>query len=73
MWCYFLVALLKVPLSANLGFLNGNTLLLNLVLAPITIAGVFAGSLMSGKFSKKTFGTVVRVLAACGSVYMIAF
>ena len=72
-WCYFIVALLKVPLSANLGFLDGNTLRLNAILLPITILGVFVGGTMSGKFSKKTFGVIIRVLAALGSLYMILF
>lgn len=72
-WCFFTVTLLKIPLSANLGFLDLNTMKFNLLLAPVTVAGVFVGGLVSGKFSKKTFGTIIQVLAAVGSLYMILF
>lgn len=72
-WCYFIVALLKVPLSANLGFLGSDTLLLNLFLLPVCLTGVFVGGTMSGRFSKRAFGLTVRVLAALGSLYMIFF
>lgn len=72
-WCFFLITVLKIPLSANLGFLNANTLKFALLLVPLTLAGVGAGSLLSGRLDKKTFALITRTLAACGAVYMIAF
>ncbi len=72
-YCFFAVTLLKIPLSANLGFLNWNTLQFNLVLAPLTIAGVLTGGLLSKSFSRKTFGAIIQVLAIIGAAYMIFF
>ncbi len=70
-YCFFIVTLVKIPLSAQLGFLDWHTLQFNLVLAPLTIAGVYVGTLVSGKFSKKTFASIIQVLAIAGALYMI--
>lgn len=72
-WCFFIISLLKIPLSANLGFLNTQGLLLNLLLAPLTVLGVVLGARVSGRYSKETFGRIIQVLAAFGAVYMILF
>ncbi|MDR1534818.1 MAG: sulfite exporter TauE/SafE family protein [Planctomycetota bacterium] len=70
-WCYFLLTLLKIPLSANLGFLDWSLQRLNLFLTPLMILGLLAGGKLSDRIGKKTFGEMVRVLAAGGSIYMI--
>lgn len=70
-WCFFVVTVLKAPLSANLGFLNINTVKLDLVLFPLTLAGVLIGAKVSGRYSKKTFNRIIQILAALGSLYMI--
>jgi uncharacterized membrane protein YfcA len=71
-WSYFIMNSLKIPLSTSLGFLDWNMQKITLILVPVTAAGLFAGAAASRKFSKKSFGLVVRVLAACGAAYMIA-
>lgn len=72
-WCYIIVALVKMPLSANLGFLNANTLLLNLLLTPIVVIGVLIGPSFSSRINKDKFGSITRIIALLGSLYMIAF
>ncbi|MCC8189365.1 MAG: sulfite exporter TauE/SafE family protein [Planctomycetes bacterium] len=70
-WCYLVVSALKIPLSASLGFLTADTLRLNALLAPLLVAGVLFGGVVSGRLDKRHFGGIVRVLAAAGSLYMI--
>jgi hypothetical protein len=70
-WCYFLLTALKVPLSANLGFLDWDLQKLNLLLFPITIAGLLAGGRLSAGIDRKTFSRIVQCLAAGGAAYMI--
>ena len=72
-WCFFVVTLVKIPLSANLGFLNADTLLLNLILCPLTVAGVITGKRVSGFFGKDMFGKLIQGLAFLGAVYLILF
>lgn len=72
-WCFFAVNIMKLPLSANLGFMDWNSLRASLVLAPATLLGVFLGMPVSGKYSKKTFGRIIRTLTVWGAAYMIFF
>lgn len=70
-WCYFVVAVIKLPLSANLGFMDWNSLQFNLILAPLTVAGVLMGGMLSSRFSKETFSRITQCLAVFGAAYMI--
>ena len=72
-WCYAIIALVKMPLSANLGFLTLNSIYLNLALTPIVVAGVLVGPSFSSRFDKAKFGTLTRTCALLGSLYMILF
>ena len=42
-WFFFIINAFKVPFSLGLGLIHGQTLLLNLVLSPVIVAGVFGG------------------------------
>lgn len=70
-WCLFIITFVKMPFSVSLGFMNAQTLTLNLLLAPLTVLGMVAGSRIAGRYSKKAFARIIRTLAACGAVYMI--
>lgn len=70
-WCLFIITFVKMPFSVSLGFMNAQTLAVNLLLAPLTVLGMATGSRVAGKYSKKAFARIIRTLAACGAVYMI--
>lgn len=69
----FLCNLIKLPFSAHLGFLAADTLMINLLLIPVLVLGIFVGDKVAGRYSKETFARIIRCLALFGAFYMVAF
>jgi uncharacterized protein len=67
-WYFLLMNLFKVPFSLSLGFINADSLLLNLKLAPLVLAGALVGLLVAKRIPEKAFGIVVQVLALVSAV-----
>ncbi len=66
-WFFFVVNVSKVPFSAALGLINGQSLLLTLVLAPLVAAGAFFGKWLLGRINQALFEALLiafTVLAA---------
>ena len=70
-WYFFIINLTKVPIYAAQGLFTTQTLLINLYTAPMVIVGVFVGRWLLPRFSEKTFGTAILVLAAVGAVQLL--
>ncbi len=70
-WFFFAVNLLKVPFSTSLGLINSASLMLNLWLAPVVIAGVFAGRWLLGKINQAVFEWLMIVFSLLGALRLI--
>ncbi len=68
---FFLVNLFKVPFSASLGLICVDSLLLNLVLAPAVIAGVFAGRAMLEFVPQRLFEEILLIFAMLAAVRLL--
>jgi uncharacterized protein len=67
-WYYFALNLFKVPFSVSLGFITPGSLLLNLKLAPIVLAGAVVGILVAKRIPEKAFAIVIQVLALASAI-----
>jgi uncharacterized membrane protein YfcA len=70
-WFFFAVNLLKVPFSASLGLINGTSLLLNLLLAPGVVTGIFAGRWLLGMINQSLFEWLMIVFSLIGALRLI--
>ncbi|MGI8604071.1 MAG: sulfite exporter TauE/SafE family protein [Verrucomicrobiales bacterium] len=70
-WLFLIINVLKVPLSAQQGLINGSSLLLNVVLAPFVGAGFFLGRVMTNKLPQRPFERVVLLLTIISAVRLI--
>jgi uncharacterized membrane protein YfcA len=65
------VNLFKVPFSADLGIINGKSLMTNLTLMPAVVLGVFLGWWILKKLPQKLFENVLFWLTAVAAVWLI--
>jgi uncharacterized protein len=63
--------LFKVPFMTQLGLINRESLALNLVLAPLVIAGSFLGRAVAGRISQQLFQRVALVLTFAAAVRLL--
>jgi uncharacterized membrane protein YfcA len=70
-WFFFIINAFKVPFSAGLGLIRGDTLLLNLVLVPAVIAGVFGGRWLLQRLPQKLFNLLMIGFAAIAALRLI--
>ena len=70
-WFFAVVNVGKVPFSVGLGLINSRTLLLNLVLVPVVIAGAVVGRWLAGRLDQKLFERLVIVLTVVGAVNLL--
>lgn len=70
-WFFLLVNAFKVPFSAALGLIHGGTLLLNAVLSPFIIAGVFAGRWLTDRIPQRLFDGLLLAFAAIAALRLI--
>jgi len=70
-WFFFIINALKVPFSIALGLIHTQTLLLNLVLSPAIVAGVFAGRWIIHHIPQRIFDVFLLVFAAVAALRLI--
>jgi uncharacterized membrane protein YfcA len=70
-WFFFLINIFKIPFSISIGVIHGSSLLLDAVLLPPIIIGLFAGRWLMNRISQRTFDLVLLVFAAAAAVRLI--
>ena len=70
-WFFFVINLFKVPFSLNLGFINERSVLLNALLAPVTVASAFLGMRIVKHINQTVFNYVTLIMALCGSLNLL--
>jgi hypothetical protein len=70
-WYFFIVNLMKVPLSASLGLITWETLRFNALLVPAIVLGALLGVRLLDVLPQKAFRVVVQVVAAASAISLI--
>jgi uncharacterized membrane protein YfcA len=70
-WLFLVINALKVPFSVSLGLIHQQTLLLNLTLAPVVVAGVFSGRWLTTRVPQKLFDALLLGFAAVAALRLI--
>jgi uncharacterized membrane protein YfcA len=70
-WFFFIINAFKVPFSLGLGLIHGQTLLLNLVLSPVIVAGVFGGRWIINRIPQRLFDEFLLAFAALAALRLI--
>ncbi len=70
-WFFLIVNVIKVPFSFHLGLINGGTLVFNLALVPLVLAGIFSGRALIKIVPQKLFVQLLLLFAAVASVRLI--
>jgi len=70
-WFFLLVNLFKVPFSAQLGLITGQTLLFNVVLIPGIAVGLWSGRAVVARLSQRGFDSFVLVFAILAAVKLL--
>jgi len=70
---FLLLNWFKVPFMVNLGLINGESLWLNLWLAPAVIAGCLAGRYMAARMNQRLFESTALVLTTLAATKLLFF
>lgn len=70
-WFFFVINSFKVPFSIGLGLIHGQTLLLNLILSPVIVAGVFGGRWIINRIPQRLFDEFLLAFAALAALRLI--
>jgi uncharacterized protein len=70
-WFFFIINAFKVPFSAGLGLIHGQTLLFNLALAPAIPAGLLGGRWLIRRVPQRLFEGLLLAFAAVAAVRLI--
>ena len=70
-WFFFLINLVKLPFSAQLGVVTRESLAFNAVLCPLIVAGLFLGRIIIQRIPQKTFDTLVLMFAVVASLKLL--
>lgn len=70
-WFFFVINVIKVPLSAGLGLIAPETLLFNIVLIPAIVIGSFIGRWLLHQISQELFNGLLLTFAAIASLRLI--
>jgi uncharacterized protein len=72
-WFFLLINVLKVPFSAQLGFIEPATLTFNALLIPVILSGLFLGRALVAKVPQKVFDSLILAFAIVASLKLILF
>jgi uncharacterized membrane protein YfcA len=72
-WLFLFVNFAKVPLSLNLGLINGGSLALNLCQAPAVVLGLIAGKQLVARIPQRIFQYVILVLAGLSAIFLLVW
>lgn len=70
-WFFFIINLIKVPLSAGLGLISTDTLLFNVVLTPAIVLGSYMGRWLLHRISQELFNGLLLAFAAVAALRLI--
>ena len=70
-WFFFIVNVFKLPFSAGLGLIRVDTLMLNLVLVPAVMAGVFSGRWIVHRLPQRAFDLLMLAFATIAALRLI--
>jgi len=70
-WYFLIVNCFKVPFSASLGLLTGQSLKLDAIMAPLVMAGALAGIVVAKHIPQKVFNTVIEVLVIAAAIKLL--
>jgi uncharacterized membrane protein YfcA len=70
-WFFLIMNTFKIPFSIALGLIHGGTLLLNLVLSPLIVAGLLAGRWLTARIPQRTFDLLLLAFAAIAATRLI--
>jgi uncharacterized membrane protein YfcA len=70
-WFFFIINVFKVPFSIALGLIRGQTLMLNLILAPAVLAGVLAGRWLLKQIPQRLFEQMLLAFAVIAALRLI--
>ena len=70
-WFFFIINLFKLPFSIALGLIRGQTLMLNLILAPAVLAGVLAGRWLLERIPQRLFEHMLLAFAVLAALRLI--
>jgi len=70
-WYFLIVNCFKVPFSASLGLLTGQSLKLDAIMAPVVMAGALAGIVVAKHIPQKAFNTVIEVLVIAAAIKLL--
>lgn len=70
-WFFFIINIFKVPFSVWIGVIHGSSLLLNAVLIPVILAGLFAGRWLIHRIPQRVFEATMLVFAAAASLRLL--
>ena len=71
-WFFLLLNLIKIPFSWNLGLMNSDTLVLNVILIPCILLGLLVGRAIADRIRQADFETIILILATLAGLHMIA-
>ncbi len=71
-WFFFIVNVIKVPLSASMGLITPGSLMLNLLLLPGIVAGVAAGRYLLGRINQGVFEWLMIGFSLLGGLRLAA-
>ena len=67
---FLMLNLFKLPFMIGLGLINRESLMLNLVLAPVVVAGTLLGRWLLGRINQRLFENIAIVLTIAAGVKM---
>ena len=70
-WFFFIVNVFKLPFSAGLGLIRVDTLMLNLVLVPAVMVGVFSGRWIVHRLPQRAFDFLMIAFATIAALRLI--
>jgi len=70
-WFFFIINIFKIPFSLGLGLIHGQTLMLNLILSPVIVAGVFGGRWIVHHIPQRAFDVFLLAFAALAGLRLI--
>lgn len=70
-WFFFIINLFKVPFSIALGLIHGQTLVVNLILAPAVLVGVLAGRWLLERIPQRLFDHMLLGFAVLAALRLI--
>jgi len=72
-WFFLILNVIKIPLSWNLGLIGEQSLLVNLMLAPLIYLGLIAGRSIAKRISQQSFERVILVLSIVAALQLLVF